>query len=319
MINLGDFVPMKGKKNLKKNLLLSAIVALPVISVVLCIILFVKMGVLEDYIKSNNRTEVVYDTKNSPVINENVNVITNDRNIENEIVSEDSSLNEQKNELVETNDYAEYDGIVKVCLTFDDGPSGYTDDILDILDDYGIKATFFINGHEGYEDALKRIVAEGHSIGMHSYSHSYRQVYKNLDSFADDLYEIQSYIYETTGVVCDIYRFPGGSSNHVSNMDMTDCIDYLHAKGIEYYDWNVSASDAVVGGASVNTIVNNVMREISGAETDTIIILLHDSGDKRTTVEALPIIIEKIADMSNVAFVPITDGINPIHHVESAN
>lgn len=208
-----------------------------------------------------------------------------------------------------------YEDYRKVCLTFDDGPSVYTDDILDILDDYGVKATFFVNGHPGFEDEYRRIVDEGHTIGMHSFSHSYKDVYSNLDSFADDLYQIQSYIKETTGVDCVYYRFPGGSSNTVGNMDMKECISYLNAKGITYYDWNVSSQDASSREQSVNSLVDNVISQIDENSAGTIVVLMHDSQDKHTTVEALPIILEKLADMEDVVMLPISDDITPIQHV----
>lgn len=292
------------------------------IVMLLCVILFIRVGSLERFIRDNavmSGDESVIDNKKNSVVLDagSVNVMTQDKGVES--VDNSYFATDSADSSTGTNDYEAYDGIVKVCLTFDDGPSANTDAILDILDDYGIKATFFVNGHEDFTDELVRIVQEGHAIGMHSYSHSYRNVYRSLDSFADDLYEIQTFIYETTGVNTNIYRFPGGSSNNVSNVSMSDCIHYLEAKGIEYYDWNVSASDAVSGGAGVSTIVNNVMGEVYRTDADTIIILLHDSGDKRTTVEALPIIIERIADMNNVAFVPITEDIVPIHHVEATD
>ena len=91
---------------------------------------------------------------------------------------------------------AKDDGRKKVYLTFDDGPSPYTNDILDILDDYGIKATFFVIGKEGEEnqEAYRRIVREGHTIGMHSYSHKYSQIYSSKKAFAADLKKLQDYI-----------------------------------------------------------------------------------------------------------------------------
>ncbi len=304
----------KGANNsaLKKRYIKYLALAIVLVPVILCIALLIRVGVLEKYIKDNLAiNQKVSDVSSGEYASNNANTVNN--------VGEVGLVETSPSAYEEDNTYQEYDGIVKVCITFDDGPSANTDAILDILDDYGIKATFFVNGHEDYKDELIRIAEEGHTIGMHSYSHSYRTVYKNLDSFADDLYEIQSYIKDTTGVTSTIYRFPGGSSNHVSNVAMEDCIDYLHAKGIEYYDWNASGNDAVVGGASVNTIVNNVMNQVAACKDDTIIILLHDTGDKKTTVEALPIIIEKIADMTNVAFVPITEDVKPVHHIESNN
>ena len=112
--------------------------------------------------------------------------------------------------------------IHKVYLTFDDGPSIYTDEILDILDRYHVKATFFVVGKDGSEAeaALQRIVEDGHTLGMHSYSHKYKELYESLDSFTEDFARIRDDIYQATGVESVYYRFPGGSSNTVSNIDM---------------------------------------------------------------------------------------------------
>lgn len=233
-------------------------------------------------------------------------------------VEEDSSYSDSYNSpdytVKKSGTVDPYEGMIKIYLTFDDGPSYNTDNILDILDDYGIKATFFVNGHEGYEAQYLRIVNDGHSIGMHSFTHVYKDVYKDLDSFADDLYRIQNYIKDLTGVEAKIYRFPGGSSNRVGRVSMKDCAAYLDAKGIRYYDWNVSSQDAVSGGASVTTIVNNVLGQIYNCKEDTIVVLMHDSGDKTSTVEALPIIIERLAEMDNVVLLPITDDTALVQH-----
>ncbi|MBR3103999.1 MAG: polysaccharide deacetylase [Lachnospiraceae bacterium] len=208
-----------------------------------------------------------------------------------------------------------YEGMVKVCLTFDDGPSRNTDAILDILDSYGIKATFFVNGHPGFEDQYRRIVEEGHTIGMHSYSHVYSDVYADIDGFATDLEEIRSYIRELTGEESIYYRFPGGSSNTVHTMPMQECIDYLDEMGITYFDWNVSIGDALGYERSVNALVDTTMAQINALDAQTIVILMHDAPGKETTVEALPILIEKIQALDNVAIVPITEDVTPVHHV----
>ena len=124
--------------------------------------------------------------------------------------------------------------IHKVYLTFDDGPSIYTDEILDILDRYHVKATFFVVGKDGSEAeaALQRIVEDGHTLGMHSYSHKYKELYESLDSFTEDFARIRDDIYQATGVESVYYRFPGGSSNTVSNIDMHEFIDYLDSQGV---------------------------------------------------------------------------------------
>lgn len=135
----------------------------------------------------------------------------------------------------------------KVYLTFDDGPSTYTGELLDVLKENNVKATFFVvyNDDKEAQQYYKRIVDEGHSIGMHSYSHVYDQVYASQESFEEDVTKIHDYIQEQTGVDTHLYRFPGGSSNQVSKVDIQDLIGYLHDEGIVYYDWNSLSGDAV--------------------------------------------------------------------------
>ncbi len=215
-------------------------------------------------------------------------------------------------------DVEQYDEAFKVYLTFDDGPSSHTGDILNILDSYGVKATFFVNGHEGFEDEYRRIVAEGHTLGMHSYSHKYSEIYMDLDSFADDFFEIQSYLMDVTGVESRVYRFPGGSGNTVSRVDIHDCINFLQEKDIAYFDWNVSSGDAVSPALSVTEIVTSVLSQVESQRANgvhTIVVLMHDAAGKETTVEALPIIIERISAMDNTVLLPITEETTQIYQV----
>ena len=203
----------------------------------------------------------------------------------------------------------------RVYLTFDDGPSIYTDDILEILDQYGVKATFFVVGKESESDkeALTMIVDGGHTLGMHSYSHKYAEIYQSVEDFADDFVKLQSYLYDVTGVESRFYRFPGGSSNTVSNIDMQEFADYLESQNVQFYDWNISSGDAGSVLLSADALIRNSMVGIR--ENSTSIILFHDSADKRTTVEALPMIIEKILAMEDTVILPITEETVPIQHI----
>ena len=229
-------------------------------------------------------------------------------------IQEDSSGAEASEPVAEESSGQEE--IHKVYLTFDDGPSIYTNDILDILDSYNVKATFFVVGKEGTdaEEALQRIVAEGHTLGMHSYSHKYKELYESMDSFTEDFEQIRDYIYQATGVESVCYRFAGGSSNTVSEIDMHDFIDYLDSQGVKYYDWNVSSGDGGSMKLSTDTLLENCTRDID--TRDTSIILLHDSAEKPTTVEALPDIIENILARPDTVILPITENTRPIHHIE---
>lgn len=210
---------------------------------------------------------------------------------------------------------AELDTRHKVYLTFDDGPSIYTNDILDLLDEYGVKATFFVVGKEDERsrEAIRRIVDEGHTLGMHSYTHKYAEVYASKEDFAADLTKLRDYLYDLTGVESRVYRFPGGSSNTVSPVSMQGLADYLDEQGIVFYDWNISSGDASSKQLSVDTLVRNCTEDLG--KWDTTIILMHDSADKPTTVEALPVIIEQILAREDTVILPITEDTAPIQHI----
>ena len=203
----------------------------------------------------------------------------------------------------------------KVYLTFDDGPSSNTEEILDILDQYGVKATFFVVGKEGdwAEEALADIVRRGHSLGMHSYTHKYAEIYQSLEVFAEDFVKLREYLEDVTGVTSGIYRFPGGSSNTVSDVDMHEFAAYLESWDVRFFDWNVSSGDGGRKLLTVDELVENSLEGISNRETS--IILLHDAAGKTTTVEALPEIIEKIQAMEDTVILPITEDTEPVQHI----
>ncbi len=206
------------------------------------------------------------------------------------------------------------EGTRYVYLTFDDGPSTYTDDILDILAEYDVKATFFVCGKPDakYTDIYKRIVSDGHTLGMHSYSHKYSDIYSSLDSFKGDLDKLRIFLYETTGIWSKYYRFPGGSSNTVSKVPINDLVDYLNTSEITFYDWNVSAGDDR-SGATKDTIYANIVNNVPKFKH--CIVLMHDAADKKSTVDALPEIIEAIQAMDDTVIVPITDDTVPVQHI----
>lgn len=209
------------------------------------------------------------------------------------------------------------DGERKVYLTFDDGPSGNTGEILDILAEYDVKATFFVVGkeEEKYQPLYKRIVEEGHTLAMHSYSHKYNEIYQSKESYVEDLTKLQEFLYDTTGVWCRYCRFPGGSSNTVSQVDMHELIAYLEEQDMSYYDWNVSSGDASSAYINPEAIVRNSTARLQ--EFHEAIILMHDASDKNSTVEALPKLIEQIQAMEDTKILPITDDTEAIHHISN--
>ena len=204
----------------------------------------------------------------------------------------------------------------KVYLPFDDGPSSNTDNILDILDTYGVKATFFVTGKEGAkaEASYRRIVEEGHTLGMHSYTHDYSVIYASEEAFMEDMEKLQRYLYDVTGVQSTYIRFPGGSSNKVSDVDMRLLITDVHEAGMEYFDWNVSSQDASSKPLTKEEILDNCLNSIERFQN--CIILMHDAGSKDSTVEALPELIEHIQAMEHTELLPITEDTVPVWHIK---
>ena len=182
-------------------------------------------------------------------------------------------------------------------LTFDDGPSENTYKILDILKESNIVATFFVNGHIGYENAYLRIVKEGNKIGNHTYSHDYKKVYSSVEGFNKDVDELNSLLASIGIENSYILRYPGGSNNevciqHGGENIMSKIIKEQYDKGYDYFDWNVSSEDATAITVDKETIIKSVKDGCKGK--DSVVILFHDSQPKTTTVEALPEIIKHL-------------------------
>lgn len=165
-----------------------------------------------------------------------------------------------------------------VYLTFDDGPRGHTQRLLDILEQYNVKATFFVVD-TGNTKTMKAIVDAGHSIGMHSASHEYSEIYASEEAYFNDLYKIQDVIEKATGVKSTLMRFPGGSSNSVSKKYcqgiMTRLTQAVTDLGFQYFDWNVSSGDA--GGVdTADEVYNNVISGIAARNGKPAVVLQHD-------------------------------------------
>jgi len=163
-----------------------------------------------------------------------------------------------------------------IYLTFDDGPGPVTDELLYLLDVYGIKATFFVT-NSGYNDIMRQIVTRGHSIGIHTIAHDYETIYASPENFFADLYGMQQIIYDETGVMTTLMRFPGGGSNLVSRPlkpgIMTLLTQAVQDAGFQYFDWNVDSNDA--GGAvSREVIAGNVIGGVMNQRIS--IVLQHD-------------------------------------------
>ena len=201
-----------------------------------------------------------------------------------------------------------------VYLTFDDGPSDNTPRVLEVLDRYGIKATFFVTGHEpdkrGY---IKEAYDKGHSIGLHSMTHNYDEIYVSQEAFFSDLEQVGNMVKEQIGYVPYLTRFPGGASNTISaNYSpgiMTALVNEVQARGYQFYDWNVSSSDASGTNVAVDTLVQSSCVE----GYTNVMLLFHDSNTKDTTPDALPQIIEYYLERG-YKFEPITREAFVCHH-----
>lgn len=203
----------------------------------------------------------------------------------------------------------------QVYLTFDGSPNANTMEILDVLDRYQVKATFFVFGDDSEEmkEVYRRIVEDGHTLGMHSYSNQYSKIYSSTDAFYEDYVKISDYLEEVTGTKSLYYRFPGGSSNEISNVNMAEFVHILNENKITYFDWNVSAGDAAAA-YSVEDIVANVTDGVSRYKTS--VVLLHDGENKSTTVEALGPMIEALLAM-NAQLLPIDENTKVIQYIKA--
>lgn len=181
----------------------------------------------------------------------------------------------------------------KVCyLTFDDGPSARTPEILELLDRYGVKATFFVVGKDTEQSRawMKQIVDAGHTIGVHSYTHTYRKIYDSVEAYLDDFAREYHIIEEATGTAPQIFRFPGGSINAYNGHIYQEIVAEMTRRGFVYFDWNRSNGDAVRKPPSAAALAQNALDKLGAASR--VILLMHDSKSHVNTVAALPAIIE---------------------------
>lgn len=203
----------------------------------------------------------------------------------------------------------------RIYLTFDDGPSKNTEKILGILKEYDVHATFFVIGKEDEfsKSMYKRIVEEGHTLGMHSYSHKYNEIYESKKAFFQDYRKIKKLLYDVTGERPVYYRFPGGTSNTISKVSMKSLASGLMKRGSVYFDWNAMNGDATGKDLTKKQMINNVLKDVEIHNTS--VVLMHDTADKNKTVEMLPDLLGKLKKMK-VDVLPI-DGDTPlVQHVK---
>lgn len=195
-----------------------------------------------------------------------------------------------------------------IYLTFDDGPSVITNKILDILKEKDVKATFFLIGNQivGFEDTVKKIHKEGHSVGLHTYTHKFKRIYRNNDNFIKEMTDCRNEINKITGTNPNIIRFPGGSRKRLNN----EFLNKLHKDNFKIYDWNVQVSD----GIKPKTPSSKLFREATKdtASISPIILLMHCDYMHKNTCTALPKIIEYYKQQGYV-FKPITENTSELY------
>jgi len=171
-----------------------------------------------------------------------------------------------------------------VYLTFDDGPSKFTEKFLNILAKHKVKATFFVVGRSDPKslEIMKRIVDDGHTLAPHTYTHVYNSIYASVESFLDDFNKIHGLIYETTGVKPTVLRFPGGTVNVHNRRIFRELSAEMLRRGYTFFDWDVSAADATKN-ATTASVLNNIIKGVH--ENGRNIVLMHDTSEQ--TLKAL--------------------------------
>ena len=181
-------------------------------------------------------------------------------------------------------------------LTFDDGPSDNTEEILAVLAEKDVKATFFIvtQGGDTAVARMKRIAEEGHTLGMHSWSHDYKKIYTSVEAFLEDYYQLFTLIRDQVGVTPTVFRFPGGSINGYNSGLYEEIIAEMLRRGFVYYDWNLSAQDAATVPPAREQILRGILDSSAGKRRG--FVLMHDIARCDSTVEALPELIDGLRE-----------------------
>lgn len=176
-----------------------------------------------------------------------------------------------------------------VFMTFDDGPSNLTPEFLNVLNHYGVHATFFVTYQPQYEAIYKQIIENGNAIQIHTATHDYDSIYKSVDAYLADYKQAYDYVSSITGKQMNYFRFPGGSTNSYGKSIVRDIARTMKDKGLDFVDWNVSVGDGSAA-ATKESMVQKIMAESEGKNH--VVMLAHDSGAKSETLAALPQIIE---------------------------
>lgn len=180
-----------------------------------------------------------------------------------------------------------------IYLTFDDGPGPYTEKLLDVLDKYDIQVTFFVTDQfDENIDMIGEAYRRGHVIGIHTLYHDFNTIYSSVDAYFNDFQAMQDIIVAQTGQETNIFRFPGGSSNTISNFNpgiMTTLTQEATNRGLYYFDWNCDSGDAETNYGDSQSVFNRVTSDITYCDSNSYIVLQHDI--KEFSVDAVEDII----------------------------
>lgn len=310
----GDYI-MSKKVKTKREKRLQQLMSLIIVAIVSCIlnlvlivggvITYQSMGDLKDEIL---KLESQFDEKNE-YFESYISQLTYEKNLLEQEIADEPAKEDKESPNYNTGKIA--------YLTFDDGPTNLTSGVLDVLKEHDVKATFFVKGVmiKYNPELLNRIVDEGHTLGNHTVTHKYEDIYSSTEKLKAEIEENNRRIFEQTGVFVHAFRFPGGSSNSMfatyGNEPLEDWLKLVHDMGMEYYDWNVSSLDASGTYMSADEIYNAVINGCQGKNQVTV--LFHDVNPNQSTLEALPRIIVKLKEMG-YSIEAITENSKPIQH-----
>lgn len=320
-----------------KHLILTVTALLIIVPTVLCILLAVDNGKKSDEIdrlnsqlsaqsqvsqtsddqsRTSSATESSDNVKAEPSVTESVKPETSAAS-SSVVESTDSSVSsgaDSYTSLFPTLYADKYDGEYEnsentVYLTFDDGPSVLTENLLYYLRQENVKATFFVvpERTEYCYSLLREISNAGHTIGIHSASHDYEKIYASVDAFLEDFNEAYEIVLEATGKAPDIYRFPGGSVNDYNEKTRDDIIAEMDRRGFTYFDWNVDSNDWQ--GYGWTTLYTNVLKDAE--EFSSPVILFHNTGDRDNTVLVIEDIIKALKN-KGYKFGSLSQKIKPV-------
>lgn len=325
--------PLRGIK--MKNLNPETIITKSVLSIILIGVLAVELsfggktstvqGRTSEQIKTNSDVKIISQNKTGleVVDHNNDSMKTNNtaqkKPAPEDVQNKDTKVKPKVKISVQKAIKPKYKGKKIAYLTFDDGPSNITPNLLDILQQKNVKATFFVaalsKDTPQKRQWIKRESDEGHTVGIHSWTHNYKYIYSSENNYKDDFEKMRKMIVSATGKEPKFVRFPGGTDNTVSLKNGSPIIPKLLQdvldEGYIVVDWNAGGMDARNPIPSKDSLVKQITRQCSKLKTA--VILLHDSSPHESSVEAVPEIIDNLRAMG-FTFEPLTNDDQIVRH-----